>query len=40
LREENKRLLGEISELRSSLRDKIKSQLDGLEELYRNLPPG
>ena len=40
LREENKRLLGEISELRSSLRDKIKTQLDGLEELYRNLPPG
>lgn len=40
LREENKRLLGEISELRSSLRDKIKTQLDGLEELYRNLTPG
>jgi chromosome segregation ATPase len=39
LREENKRLLGEISELRSSLRDKIKTQLDGLEELYRNLTP-
>ena len=40
LREENKRLLGEISELRSSLRDKIKTQLDGLQELYRNLTPG
>ena len=40
LREENHRLLGEISELRSSLRDKIKTQLDGLQELYRNLPPG
>ena len=40
LREENKRLLGEIAELRSSLRDKIKTQLDGLEELYRNLTPG
>ncbi len=40
LREENKRLLGEISELRSFLRDKIKTQLDGLEELYRNLTPG
>jgi len=40
LREENKRLLDEISELRSSLRDKIKTQLDGLEELYRNLTPG
>lgn len=40
LREENKRLLGEIAELRSSLRDKIKTQLDGLQELYRNLTPG
>ena len=39
LREENKRLLGEIAELRSSLRDKIKTQLDGLQELYRNLTP-
>ena len=40
LREENKRLLGEIAELRSSLRDKLKTQLDGLQELYRNLTPG
>ena len=40
LREENKRLLGEIAELRSSLRDKIKTQLEGLQELYRNLTPG
>jgi chromosome segregation ATPase len=40
LREENKRLLGEIAELRSSLRDKIKTQLDGLQELYKNLTPG
>lgn len=40
LREENKRLLGEIAELRASLRDKIKNQLDGLQELYRNLAPG
>lgn len=39
LREENKRLLGEIAELRSSLRDKLKTQLDGLQELYRNLTP-
>jgi chromosome segregation ATPase len=40
LREENTRLLGEITELRSSLRDKIKTQLDGLQELYSNLTPG
>jgi chromosome segregation ATPase len=40
LREENTRLLGEITELRSSLRDKIKTQLDGLQELYSNLAPG
>ena len=40
LREENKRLLGEIADLRSSLRDKIKTQLDGLQELYKNLTPG
>ena len=40
LREENTRLLGEINELRSSLRDKIKTQLDGLQELYSNLTPG
>jgi chromosome segregation ATPase len=40
LREENTRLLAEISELRSSLRDKIKTQLDGLQELYSNLTPG
>ncbi len=39
LREENTRLLGEITALRSSLRDKIKTQLDGLQELYRNLTP-
>ena len=40
LREENTRLLSEITELRSSLRDKIKTQLDGLQELYSNLTPG
>ena len=40
LRQENTRLLGEITELRSSLRDKIKMQLDGLQELYSNLTPG
>ena len=40
LREENTRLLGEITELRSSLRDKIKTQLDGLQELYSHLTPG
>ena len=39
LREENNRLLGEINGLQSSLRDKIKTQLDGLQELYRNLAP-
>ncbi|HEX7228691.1 MAG TPA: hypothetical protein VF353_13050 [Candidatus Binatia bacterium] len=39
LREENKRLLGEIAELRSSFREKLKTQLDGLQELYRNLTP-
>jgi chromosome segregation ATPase len=37
---ENRRLLGEITGLQSSLRDKIKTQLDGLQELYRNLTPG
>jgi chromosome segregation ATPase len=40
LRDENHRLLGEITGLQSSLRDKIKTQLDGLQELYRNLTPG
>ena len=40
LREENTRLHGEITELRSFLRDKIKTQLDGLQELYSNLTPG
>lgn len=40
LREENGRLLGEITGLQSSLRDKIKTQLDGLQELYRNLTLG
>jgi hypothetical protein len=39
LREENNRLLGEINGLQSSLRDKIKTQLDGLQELYKNLTP-
>jgi len=37
---ENRRLLSEITGLQSSLRDKIKTQLDGLQELYRNLTPG
>jgi chromosome segregation ATPase len=40
LREENGRLLSEITGLQSSLRDKIKTQLDGLQELYKNLTPG
>jgi chromosome segregation ATPase len=40
LRDENHRLLGEITGLQSSLRDKIKTQLDGLQELYRNLTLG
>jgi chromosome segregation ATPase len=40
LSEQNGRLLGEITELQSSLRDKIKTQLDGLQELYKNLTPG
>jgi chromosome segregation ATPase len=40
LRDENHRLLGEITGLQSFLRDKIKTQLDGLQELYRNLTPG
>lgn len=40
LSEENGRLLGEMTGLQSSLRDKIKTQLDGLQELYRNLTPG
>ena len=39
LREENNRLIGEINGLQSSLRDKIKTQLDGLQELYKNLTP-
>lgn len=39
LREENGRLLSEITGLQSSLRDKIKTQLDGLQELYKNLTP-
>jgi chromosome segregation ATPase len=39
LTEQNGRLLAEISGLHSSLRDKIKSQLDGLQELYQNLTP-
>jgi chromosome segregation ATPase len=40
LSEQNRRLLGEITGLQSSLREKIKTQLDGLQELYKNLTPG
>lgn len=40
LSEQNGRLLSEINGLQSSLRDKIKTQLDGLQELYRKLTPG
>ena len=40
LSEQNGRLLNEITGLQSSLRDKIKTQLDGLQELYKNLTPG
>ena len=39
LSEQNGRLLGEITGLQSSLREKIKAQLDGLQELYQNLSP-
>ena len=39
LSEQNGRLLGEITGLQSSLREKIKTQLDGLQELYQNLTP-
>jgi chromosome segregation ATPase len=39
LSEQNGRLLGEITGLQSSLREKIKTQLDGLQELYKNLTP-
>ena len=39
LSEQNGRLLGEITGLQSSLREKIKAQLDGLQELYKNLTP-
>ena len=40
LSDQNRRLLGEITGLQSSLREKIKTQLDGLQELYKNLTPG
>jgi chromosome segregation ATPase len=40
LSEQNGRLLDEITGLQSSLREKIKTQLDGLQELYKNLTPG
>ena len=40
LSEQNRQLLGEITGLQSSLREKIKTQLDGLQELYKNLSPG
>jgi chromosome segregation ATPase len=40
LSEQNRQLLGEITGLQSSLREKIKTQLDGLQELYKNLTPG
>lgn len=37
LREENGRLRNQIAELQASLRDQLKMQIDGLQELYRTL---
>lgn len=40
LSDENTRLLKQISDLQVSMRQKIKTQLDALQELYQNLDAG
>lgn len=40
LSDQNAELLTQISDLQSSIRDKIRNQLDGLQELYRKLDSG